>query len=175
MFQSIVVAVDGSDAANRGLSIAAELATTTGAKLGIVYVVDSNHMEIPDDLQRLIEVEHVVDPLMHRTMIGLETTPKSLVKSMAEASAESQRRLYQFADFVIKQASEVAHRAGVKAIETRIEVGNPAERIIEFSKAQEADLIVTGKRGFGRIKSLLLGSTSHKVSQLADCSCMAIK
>jgi nucleotide-binding universal stress UspA family protein len=43
-----------------------------------------------------------------------------------------------------------------------------------FAKAQAADLIITGRHGFGPLKSLLLGSTSHKVTQLAECSCMTV-
>lgn len=175
MFQSIVVAVDGSTASSRSLLVAAELAAATKAKLAIVYVVDSNRMEIPDDLQRLVEVEHVIDPMSHRTMVGIEGAPANMVKSMTDASAESQRRLYQIADYIVKQAKQEAIIAGAKQIETMVEVGNPAERIIQFAKAHEADLIVTGKRGFGRIKSLVMGSTSHKISQIAECSCMAVK
>ena len=38
-----------------------------------------------------------------------------------------------------------------------------------------ADLIICGSRGFGRLKSVLLGSVSQKITQLAECSCLTVK
>jgi nucleotide-binding universal stress UspA family protein len=174
MFQSIVVAIDGSMQANRALSIGAELAAKTEAQLGLVYVVDSNHMEMPDDFRRMSESEHVINPTLPRMLIDLEHAPANLVKSMGEAAAESQRSLYQFAEYIVKQAKQDAKEVGANDIETSIEFASPAERIIAFAKSQAADLIITGRHGYGSLKSLLLGSTSHKVTQLAECSCMTV-
>jgi nucleotide-binding universal stress UspA family protein len=47
--------------------------------------------------------------------------------------------------------------------------------VVAFAIDRNADLIVCGSRGFGRMKSLLLGSTSHKIAQLAQCSCLTVK
>jgi nucleotide-binding universal stress UspA family protein len=63
----------------------------------------------------------------------------------------------------------------VENVVTEVLVGNPAEEIISFAKSWEADLIVTGRRGFGKLKSLLLGSTSNKITQHAECSCLTVK
>lgn len=43
------------------------------------------------------------------------------------------------------------------------------------AKRAKADLIAMGRRGLGGVKGLLLGSVSHKVSQLADCSVLTVK
>jgi len=63
----------------------------------------------------------------------------------------------------------------VEKIVTDISVGNPAEEILNFAQTREADLIVTDRRSFGKIKNLLLESTSNKVAQLAECSCLTVK
>ena len=47
--------------------------------------------------------------------------------------------------------------------------------MVAYARDQAADLIVCGNRGFGKIKTLLLGSTSHKIAQMAECSCMTVK
>ncbi len=173
MFKSIVVAVDGSDQALKAVQTGAELAAQMNAGLGLVYVVDSYHMEIPEDLRRVSEVEHIISP-MPTTPYSLSDASANLFKSVNEASAVSQRSIYQLAEYIIKQAKQDAKNAGAKDIETSIEIGDPAERIVAFAKQHNADLIVVGRRGFSQLKSLLLGSTSHKVTLLAECSCLTV-
>jgi nucleotide-binding universal stress UspA family protein len=36
-------------------------------------------------------------------------------------------------------------------------------------------MIFLGSRGLGDIKGLLMGSVSHKVTQLAECTCVSVK
>jgi len=47
--------------------------------------------------------------------------------------------------------------------------GSPAAAIIAVAKREDADLVVTGRRGLGGFKELLLGSTSHELSHHVDC------
>lgn len=44
-----------------------------------------------------------------------------------------------------------------------LEVGSPADRIVEFAEQQQIDLILVGARGLGPIKERLIGSVSHRV------------
>jgi nucleotide-binding universal stress UspA family protein len=37
------------------------------------------------------------------------------------------------------------------------------------------DLVVMGRRGLGGIKGLLMGSLSHKISSMADCTVVTVK
>ena len=46
---------------------------------------------------------------------------------------------------------------------TQVEIGTPAEVIVETAEDGHFDLVVMGSRGFGTIKSLLLGSVSQYV------------
>jgi nucleotide-binding universal stress UspA family protein len=59
--------------------------------------------------------------------------------------------------------------------EAVLENGKPAEVILALAEQNESDLIVVGSRGFGDLKSLILGSVSHKVLQTAECPCLIIK
>jgi nucleotide-binding universal stress UspA family protein len=174
MFKSIVVAVDGSDQSFRALEIGAELAARDDARLGLVYVVDNNHMAISEDLIHMAEVEHVIQPSVSNVPTNFENLPFSVTKTMGETAANSQRVLYQVADHIVGRAECDAREAGANNITTSVEIGQPADRIVAFSKKQDADLIITGRRGLGRMKSLLLGSTSHKISQLVNCSAMTV-
>ena len=53
--------------------------------------------------------------------------------------------------------------------------GYPPDEIVEYAETIDAGLIVVGSRGFGDLKSLLLGSTSHRVSHLSPCNVLIVK
>ncbi len=54
-------------------------------------------------------------------------------------------------------------------------VGEPADVIVAFAKEKLFDQIVIGPRGVGAIKSLLLGSVTHKVIQLSAIPVLLVK
>jgi len=56
--------------------------------------------------------------------------------------------------------------AGVDFVTELLE-GRPAEAIVAVADARDADEIVVGSRGLGRVRALL-GSVSHEVLHLAD-------
>ncbi|GAA12115.1 universal stress protein [Gordonia alkanivorans] len=55
-------------------------------------------------------------------------------------------------------------------IERRVEIGSPADALVDA--AETAQLVVVGTRGRGGIRGLLLGSTSRAVLQVAQCPVM---
>jgi nucleotide-binding universal stress UspA family protein len=174
MFKSIVVAFDGSDYANRALEIASSLAEQGQASLGIIYVIDSSHMKIPDEMRRMGEVEHIIEP-MPRLLVNFEQAPLDLVNTLSQTSSDSEKALLEFGKFLATQAAENAREAGVEKVEYKVALGDVVEEIVNFAVNRKADLIVTGSRGFGKLKGLLLGSTSSKLIQLAQCSCLTVK
>ena len=174
MFKSIVVAFDGSTLARRALDIGAELASQNAASLGIIYIIDSSNMRIPEEMRKMGEVEHLIDPAP-RTVVNLENAPASMMSTMAQANADSQAAMFRYADFLVEQAGTSAREAGVADVDVKTELGDPAEEIVAYARDRKADLIISGCRGFGKLKSLLLGSVSHKIAQLAECSCLTVK
>ena len=174
MFKSIVVAFDGSVHASRALEIGATLAARDRVPLGIIYVIDGGHMQIPTEIRKMGEVEHIIEP-MPRRVIDFQAAPANLVDTMNQTSADSEKAMLQYADFLVGQARMNALDCGAQDVDARTVLGSPAEEVVDFASDRKADLIVCGSRGFGRLKSLLLGSTSHKISQLAECSCLTVK
>jgi nucleotide-binding universal stress UspA family protein len=174
MFKSIVVAYDGSVHAGRALEIGAELAAQEQAPLGIIYVVDPGHMQIPAEMRKMGEIEHVIEPVS-RMVVDFRAAPANLVSTMNQASADSEKAMLQYAEFLVEQARGSARDCGAQEVDARAVLGSPAEEVVDFASDRKADLIVCGSRGFGRVKSVLLGSTSHKIAQLAECSCLTVK
>ena len=72
-------------------------------------------------------------------------------------------------------AQRRARENGVDKANTVIRNGDPARVIIEYAEQHDIDMIVIGSRGLGDLKGMLLGSVSHKVAHLAECSCITVK
>jgi len=174
MFKSIVVAYDGSAHARKALEVASELAAGAKARVGIIYVIDSDAANLPAQMREMGEVEHIIDP-MPRLQVNLENAPANLVNNLASSSAAAQLAMTQYADYMLEQARASVKASGVSDVEAKTAQGNAAEEVVEFAGARDADLIVCGSRGVRGLKKLLLGSTSHKIAQLAECSCLTIK
>ncbi|MCP3688522.1 MAG: universal stress protein [Gammaproteobacteria bacterium] len=174
MFSSIVVAIDGSPHATRALAVGAELAAREGAALGIIYVVDSNISGLPNGLLELSRAEHIIDP-SPSLFVNLEGSQAEAFKAAGEASMESQRLITQLAEHIVQDAERNAQIDGAEQITTAIRNGNPTREILEFAEQQNADVIVTGRRGIGSLQGLLMGSTSAKLAQVADCTCITVK
>ena len=68
----------------------------------------------------------------------------------------------------------MAREAGVKTVREEIDAGSPGASIVGHASKHGTDLIVMGRRGLGRIADLLMGSVSHRVTQLADCACLTV-
>lgn len=134
----ILVATDGSDGGDRAVDYAAYLAKTYGADLLIVNVIGG--YGLPDKV------------FMSFTQ-GQQAWLSELLTSL---SAET-----------LTKARDRARSAGVTMIRLESRTGDVAQTIIEIAQEKEADAIVVGKRGTGRIAGLLLGSVSQKLVSLA--------
>jgi nucleotide-binding universal stress UspA family protein len=60
-------------------------------------------------------------------------------------------------------------------LESAIKVGKPAEEILKIADESKADLIVTGAKGMGAIRRMLLGSVSTRIVQHASCSVLVAR
>ena len=52
--------------------------------------------------------------------------------------------------------------------EAKVIDGHPADVIIDAARREQPDLVVTGRRGLGGFKEMMLGSTSHHLSHHLD-------
>lgn len=59
---------------------------------------------------------------------------------------------------------------------TRVDLdGYPPDSLVDYTKAQEASLLVVGTRGRGELAALILGSTSHRAIHLSECDVLVVK
>ena len=149
MFKHIVVAVDGSSFSLRAVSLAGELAALSEAELILLNVIEGRaDARMPRPLRAYAEVEHV---------------------SITQADV-----LQEAAEEVLAAANAEIAARGIH-VKSLIAAGDPAAGIIQHARIVNAELIVMGSRGLSDLKGLLLGSVSHKVTQLAECAVMIVK
>lgn len=148
MLRKILVPTDSSAHAQKAIDFACDLALKYRAKLYVMHVVSET--DVPEWVQEYIKAEGIKEPPQN---VYLEKIG---------------RRIIELAEKQIKGK-------GVENFESMVELGNPSEKITEFAKGNDVDMIVMGSRGLGEVKGLLLGSVSHKVCNMAKCTCVTVK
>ncbi len=141
MFTHILVALDGSELAEKALPVARTLANSSGGTIHLIQAVSR---------QPEFEAAH-----------GGEASPQ-----LAELSQDLARRLIETRqasgqEYLDRIAVELTN-GGLK-VETAILEGAADERIISYSREHGVDLIVISTHGYGGVKRLLLGSVTDRV------------
>lgn len=73
----------------------------------------------------------------------------------------------------LQEAKSKLKSAGVNP-ETIHLKGDPAHEILNYAWDTEQRLIIIGSRGLRGVKGMMLGSVSHKVSQLSSCPVLIV-
>ncbi|AIW41686.1 MULTISPECIES: universal stress protein [Paenibacillus] len=73
----------------------------------------------------------------------------------------------------LQQAKSKLESAGINP-ETLHLKGDPAHEILNYARDSKQQLIIIGSRGLSGIKEMMLGSVSHKVSQLSSCPVLIV-
>ncbi|WP_348621340.1 universal stress protein [Paenibacillus polymyxa] len=73
----------------------------------------------------------------------------------------------------LHQAKSKLASAGIKTETVHLK-GDPAHEILNYAKDTAQQLIIIGSRGLSGIKEMMLGSVSHKVSQLSSCPVLIV-
>jgi nucleotide-binding universal stress UspA family protein len=63
---------------------------------------------------------------------------------------------------------------GFHKLETRVEIGSPAEKILAVAKKEKVNLIIMGAHGRKGLERAIFGSVADKVVQAATCPVVTI-
>ena len=148
MIKKILVATDGSDHAKKAIDYACDLTLKYDAEVYLLHVIYKSG--VPKNLLKVLEA--------HR----IEKTPEHAI-------------LKEIGDRIIEMAERECREKGLKNFQSSIIEGDPAQAIIEFAREKGVDMIVMGSRGLGNLEGVFLGSVSHKVCNLAHCTCLTVK
>jgi nucleotide-binding universal stress UspA family protein len=146
MFKSILVPVDGSESAKKALDVACLLANQADATLHLLH--------IPEELSH-------------------ETTLVWGIGAIAIEASRTERE--DIGRQVVDKAAEAARANGVSQVETVVGQGDPARTIVSEARRRGVEAIVMGSRGLSDLRGLVVGSVSHKVSHVAECTVITVR
>ncbi len=115
----------------------------------------------------LAATEHAEVVFVHVTSL-LELAPETDGNEAPERIPRAE------ADAVLSEAVEQARARGITA-KTELLIGYAPKQIVRLARDIDAELIVIGSRGLGRVKSAVLGSTSREVLAKADGPVMVVR
>jgi nucleotide-binding universal stress UspA family protein len=177
LIRTILVPFDGSEHANKALSLASDLANKYKAQLILLHVCLSNASS--DTLRKLANKRALTKKqryLLDHYEVDAQMDMARVGASAAFVTIPAPRELVEIiGQQIVDRAEAASRKAGVKKVITILADGEPADMIIEGAKKEKVDMIVMGSRGLSDFKGLFLGSVSHKVSAHADCSCVTVK
>ena len=146
MIKKILVAIDGSEAANHALNYAVDLTEISSAELEMLTVVPP--VFLPSYSAFVIESNAIADCAKK-----LEAGCKGVL-SKARTDVQKQRPELK--------------------VSTKLEKGIPDERIVKRAKDGNFDIIVMGCRGLGG-RGETLGSVSSGVIDKSGCPVLIVK
>ncbi|PRS01649.1 universal stress protein [Bacillus atrophaeus] len=148
MFNKMLVAIDGSEMSVKALDAAVHLAKEHQAELSILHV-GREAVVATSSLTGIVYVpEHFIDEIRQE---------------------------------VKKEGLHILENAKAKAAESGVQAdiiyaqGEPAHEILNNAKEKGVSLIIVGSRGISGLKEMMLGSVSHKVSQLSPCPVLIVR
>ena len=175
MFNKILCPTDGSDHAYKALDLAIDMAKKYDAELVILHV--PHRSENIEALRRFAEIEGLA-PHVNEEIARLRTMDYRIsvaTDSAFQDSGVSPKLLIDVGHHITSGAKGRAERNGLKKVDTLLEVGDPADRILKCIDSEKIDCVIMGSRGLNDLKGLFLGSVSHKVANRAPCTCIAVK
>jgi len=173
VFKNILCAIDGSDHANKALTLAVDLAKKYDARLHLLHVLLRNVDE--PALKRFAEIEGLTKTVASEIDRLMGVDSRAEIVRLRDLQAVSTSVLVDIAEHIVGAAKLEAENNAVREVSVTVLDGDPAKRILEYAKQTHADCIVMGSRGLSDIKALLLGSVSQRVAYLSDCTCIAVK
>ncbi len=152
MFTNILVALDGSELAEKALPLARDLANSNGGTIHLIQAVSR---------QPEFEAAH-----------GGDASPQVAELSLDLARQLVETRLTHGQEYLDRVAAKLTI-AGLKVEQTILE-GAADEQIIAYSREHGVDLIVISTHGYGGVKRLLLGSVTDRVIRSCEVPVLVI-
>ncbi len=172
----ILVAIDGSRAADKALDVALDLAVQHQAEIKLLHVLLRD--KEPQELLRLPDLvpADVVEEL--KRLAQCPSRARSAAEIMSDPNAPDRpvpvAVLRRIGTCLLRRDRSRAESRCVRVEALKLADGPVAATITAMAIATRADAIVMGSRGLRLIDALGFGSASQEVSRAAPCTCIAV-
>lgn len=139
--KKILLATDGSEGSLHAARLAGEMVTSMPETQVIVLYV----AHIPRSYYFTDEFGHNVTPEVPMDVMIRRTADPILRKTLSALGLPEERVL------------------------TEVQVGEPAEEIVDLARLEHVEMIIMGSRGLSPFREMLLGSVSNRVLHTASC------
>ncbi len=155
----ILLVTDGSISSQHAEKFIGNFAFPKDAKIEVACVLPP--LPSPEQIARSwqVSVDSIESQSLHEIMANIQ-------QNADEHAEEEKARLKNVIDALQTQNVQAA---------SIILRGDAATEILEYTKANDVDLIVAGSRGLSQIRGWLLGSVSRKLVHYSDCSVLIAK
>ena len=153
MFTNILVALDGSQLAEKALPVVRNLANSSG---GTIHLIQAGSRQ----------------PELEALQSTGDFNPQLVEVSLDLARRLIETRQTRGQEYLDRIAADLTN-AGLK-VETAILEGAADEQIISYSREHGVDLIVISTHGYGGVKRLLLGSVTDRVIRSCEVPVLVI-
>lgn len=105
------------------------------------------------------------------TALAVVRLPEPPEEVETEAVVEAGKARYQK---LFKALQKRGQGAGIE-VQTHVQVGHPAEQIVQWAQEHHADAILLGHHSRSKLGRWLLGGTADRVMDHAACSVLVVK
>lgn len=176
MIKKILIATDGSRHAKKAVELGSDIAAKYGAEVVLVHVLLRGHLS--ENLRHMVDVEYQAAEASRPLQDAIAAIPEARFPAaglLPKDLETTERALQAVAENVLADAERIANDRGVSKISTQIEDGDPASRILEVAQDANVDMIISGARGLSDLKALLVGSVSHRLTNMAPMTCVTVR
>lgn len=147
MFDKILVALDGSDHAQKALDTAIRLAQRCDGELVLFHAVQLSALRG--------DYHAMVTPAARKIYRGLG-------REQGEA--------------ILDSAEKTAKEMGLdKVVRSMVESDSTAKAVLAEAESLGADLLVVGTRGLTGLREMAMGSVAHKITSAAHCPVLVVR
>ena len=143
-YRTVLVGTDGSQSSFRAVEQAARLAADADATL----LIASAYMPMSEREQQR----------------AAQALGEEAYKVVGSHPAED----------IVREAREVAAKAGATDIDTLCRPGDPVDVLVKIADDRDAGLCVVGNRGLNSLAGRLLGSVPANISHRASCDVLIV-
>jgi nucleotide-binding universal stress UspA family protein len=158
--KQIIVGYDGTEESDRAVARAADVAEAFSARVVVVSITASRPataVELAPVIPEPITVPATTLPV---SVAGLDTPS-------FEGDVDRSPGAAELAERQVERARSALLGRSVEA-EFVVDVGDPAERLLEIAEQRDAELIVVGSREHGFLERLLARPLDEQVARHAD-------